>query len=68
VRAFCLLACVVAVAAAVLFAAETPKAKDKELAITWWGCMSVEVDVGDVSVVFDPYVKPDEPRFDYVTC
>ena len=49
-------------------AAETPKAKDKELAITWWGCMSTEVNIGDVNVVFDPYVKPDEPRFDYVTC
>ena len=45
--------------------AEQPK---DEIAVTWWGCMSVEVNVGDVSLVFDPYVKPDEPRFDYVFC
>ncbi|MBI3468951.1 MAG: MBL fold metallo-hydrolase [Planctomycetes bacterium] len=30
--------------------------------------MSVEVNVGDVSFVFDPYIKPDEPRFDYIFC
>jgi L-ascorbate metabolism protein UlaG (beta-lactamase superfamily) len=30
--------------------------------------MSVEVNFGGVSIVFDPYVKPDEPRFDYIFC
>ena len=65
--ALILLACV---GAAVACAAE-PEAKgwaDDEIAVTWWGCMSVEVNVGDVNLVFDPYVKPDEPRFDYVFC
>lgn len=39
---------------------------NNEIAITWWGCMSVEVNLGDVNLVFDPYVKPDEPRFHYI--
>ena len=28
--------------------------------------MSVEVNLGEVNLVFDPYVKPDEPRFKYI--
>jgi len=39
---------------------------NNEVAITWWGCMSVEVNLGDINLVFDPYVKPDEPRFHYI--
>jgi L-ascorbate metabolism protein UlaG (beta-lactamase superfamily) len=38
----------------------------KEIAITWWGNMSVELNLGDVNLVFDPYIKPDEPRFQYI--
>jgi len=41
---------------------------DDEIAVTWWGCMSVEVNIGNINLVFDPYVKPDEPRFDYIFC
>ncbi|MDA1088129.1 MAG: MBL fold metallo-hydrolase [Verrucomicrobia bacterium] len=39
---------------------------EQEIAVTWWGCMSVEVNLGDVNLVFDPYVQPVEPRFHYV--
>ncbi len=39
-----------------------------EIAVTWWGCMSFEVSIGELSLVFDPYVKPNTPRFDYIFC
>ncbi|MBI1924392.1 MBL fold metallo-hydrolase [Candidatus Poribacteria bacterium] len=39
-----------------------------EIAIRWWGCMSVEINIGDVNIGFDPYVKPDAPKFDYLFC
>jgi len=63
------LSCVL-LAAAVALTAE-PKAESKvagEVAVTWWGCMSVEVNLGDVNIAFDPYVKPDQPKFDYIFC
>lgn len=49
----------------VLVASAAPAA-EKEIAVTWWGCMSVEVSLGDIRLVFDPYVKPVEPRFHYI--
>jgi len=31
------------------------ESKDQnQIAVTWWGCMSVEVNIGDVNIVFDP--------------
>ncbi len=47
-------------------AAPVTLAQQQETAITWWGCMSVEVNLGSVNLVFDPYVKPNEPRFHYI--
>ena len=41
-------------------------AAEDEIAVTWWGCMSVEVSFGRRTLVFDPYVRPDLPRIDYV--
>ncbi|HUW30650.1 MAG TPA: MBL fold metallo-hydrolase [Planctomycetota bacterium] len=45
-----------------------PPPPSTDLAVTWWGCMSVEVNIGEASILFDPYVKPDEPRFDFIFC
>ena len=58
--------CLVNVAAAGEKAPTPPPST--ELTVTWWGCMSVEVNVGEVSILFDPYIKPDEPRFDFIFC
>jgi L-ascorbate metabolism protein UlaG (beta-lactamase superfamily)/N-acetylneuraminic acid mutarotase len=43
-----------------------PLRRTNEIAITWWGNMSVEVNLGEVNLVFDPYIKPAEPRFQYI--
>ena len=43
-------------------------APEKQIAVTWWGGMSVEVNVGRQTLVFDPYVKPERPRVDYIFC
>jgi len=40
----------------------------KQIRITWWGGMSVEVNFGELNIVFDPYVEPHEPKFDYIFC
>jgi L-ascorbate metabolism protein UlaG (beta-lactamase superfamily) len=44
----------------------SPEPEKEEVAITWWGGMSTEVNFGSVNIVFDPYVQPDEPRFRYI--
>lgn len=48
-----------------LLCASVARAK-KEIAITWWGCMSAEVNLGDINLAFDPYFRPNEPRFQYL--
>jgi len=40
----------------------------EQVSVTWWGCMSVEVNIGSTNFVFDPYIQPVEPRFDYIFC
>ncbi len=40
----------------------------EQIAITWWGCMSTEVNIGSLTLVFDPYFLPDTPRVDYIFC
>ena len=36
--------------------------------IKWWGCASVEIVLADTNLVIDPYVRPDEPIYDYIFC
>ena len=40
----------------------------EQVSVTCWGCMSVEVNIGSTNFVFDPYIQPVEPRFDYIFC
>ena len=51
---------------AALVQAESESAE--QVSVTWWGCMSVEVNIGSTNFVFDPYIQPVEPRFDYIFC
>ena len=38
--------------------------------LTWWGCAAFELRVerDEDSVAFDPFVKPDRPRFGSIFC
>jgi L-ascorbate metabolism protein UlaG (beta-lactamase superfamily) len=38
----------------------------EEVSIRWWGCMAVEVNFGETDIVFDPFFKPQRPRFEFI--
>ncbi|MBI2942189.1 MAG: MBL fold metallo-hydrolase [Chloroflexi bacterium] len=42
------------------------------VAITWWGCATVEIrlqsETGDETIAVDPYLFPQEPRCRYIFC
>ncbi|MGI8912445.1 MAG: MBL fold metallo-hydrolase [Chloroflexota bacterium] len=38
----------------------------EQASIIWWGCAGIEVAVGDDTLLFDPYLRPTEPRAQHI--